>query len=156
MKKTIALVLVLVSLVSVSFADSAFDLSGLSYDELVSLKNQINLAMWNSKEWQEVTVPQGLWLVGEDIPAGHWTITASPSSWVTVTYGSELDDNQKEIEWLCKGYYQELLTGEKHIFANDDDLRSIDIDAKDGYYIEIKDGTVIFTPYSGKPSLGFK
>lgn len=156
MKKTIIFILAVFTLVSVAFAEPAFDLSALSYGELVALKDQINLAMWNSKEWQEVTVPQGLWLVGEDIPVGHWTISASPSSWVTVTYGSELDDNQKEIEWLCKGYYQELLTGEKHVFSSDDDLRSIDIDAKAGYYFEIKDGNVVFTPYSGKPSLGFK
>lgn len=156
MKKTISLFLFLVLLFSVSFAESVFDLSSLSYAELVALKDKINLAIWKSQEWQEVEVPQGIWKVGEEIPAGHWTISASPTSWVTVTYGSELDDNQKEIEWLCNGYYQELLTGKKHVFYNNDDLNSIDIVAQEGYYFEIEDGKVVFTPYSGKPSLGFK
>ncbi len=35
------------------------DLSHMSFEDLVTLKDQINLAIWNSKEWQEVTVPQG-------------------------------------------------------------------------------------------------
>ena len=43
------------------------DLSGMSIDELVELKDRINLAIWNSQEWEEVTVPQGEWIVGEDI-----------------------------------------------------------------------------------------
>lgn len=46
--------------------------------------------------------------------------------------------------------------GEDYFIAGEDDLRSIDIDAKAGYYIAIEDGSVIFTPYSGKPSFGFK
>ncbi len=53
------------------------DLSGMSYEELVVLKDRINLAMWECDEWQEVTVPEGVWTVGEDIPAGHWTIRAA-------------------------------------------------------------------------------
>lgn len=139
-----------------SVASAEIDLSGMNYDELVALKDKINIAIWNNEEWQEVKVPQGVWKIGEDIPTGHWTITASPTSWVSVTYGSKLKENQKGIEWLCKGYYQESLTGENHVFADDDDLRSIDIDTENGYYIEIENGSVVFTPYSGKPSLDFK
>lgn len=139
-----------------SVASAEIDLSGMNYNELVSLKDKTNIAIWNSEEWQEVKVPQGVWKIGEDIPQGHWTITASPSSWVSVTYGSELRDNQKEIRFFCDGYYQEHLTGEDYFLADEDDVRSIDIDAKDGYYIEIDGGSVVFTPYSGKPSLDFK
>lgn len=145
-----------IELDSRGISTSETGLSSMTYDELVMLKDRINIAIWNSQEWQEVEVPQGVWKIGEDIPVGHWTITASPTAWVGVTYGSELDDNQKEIDWLCKGYYHELLKGKKHVFATEDDLRSIDINTKNGYYIEIEDGSVIFTPYSGKPSLGFK
>lgn len=154
MKKLFVVLFVLVSLVSVAYAE--IDLSGLSYDELVALKEQINIAIWNSQEWQEVKVPQGVWKVGEDIPEGHWTISVTPSGWVSVAYGKELRDNKKEISYFCDGYYQERLMGEDYFIAGEDDLRSIDIDAKAGYYIAIEDGSVIFTPYSGKPSFGFK
>ena len=74
MKRFFCLLFVLVLLPVVSFADLP-DLSGLSYDELVQLRDKINLAIWNSEEWQEVTVPIGVWVVGEDIPVGHWSIS---------------------------------------------------------------------------------
>lgn len=63
MKKIFALLLALFLLPAFSLADIP-DISGLSYDELVQLNNQINLAMWNSEEWQEVTVPPGTYQIG--------------------------------------------------------------------------------------------
>lgn len=155
MKRILALVLVFLSLTSVAFAAN-IDLSGMSYAELVELKDQINLAMWNSKEWQEVTVPQGVWKVGEDIPAGHWMISASNKSYVMISYGSKLDESKKGIDWFSSGMIMETLVGQDHIFASEDSLHSIDIEMVAGYYFVVEDGTVVFTPYTGKPSLGFK
>ena len=80
MKKIYALILaavILLAIPTVAFATSGkldIDLSKLSYEELVELKDQINLAIWQSKEWEEVEVPQGIWEVGKDIPEGKWTI----------------------------------------------------------------------------------
>ncbi len=54
---------------------SAFDLQGLSFNELLALREQINLAIWNSNEWQCVEVPAGNYTIGIDIPAGYWTIS---------------------------------------------------------------------------------
>lgn len=159
MKKISLLLLAVFLFLSVTpfaSASPAFDLSGLSYDELVALKDQINLAMWNSEEWQEVKVPQGIWEVGTDIPVGHWTITAAPNAWLRITYGNVLQENGKNVSWGSDGYLSESLYGTEHVFYNEGDLNSIDIDMKAGYYIEIEDGSVIFTPYSGKPDLGFK
>ena len=36
------------------------------------------------------------------------------------------------------------------------DLTEVSWDLKDGHYIVVDDGIAVFTPYSGKPSLGFK
>lgn len=155
MKKLFALVLLLLALPIAALAD--VDLSGMSFDELVALSDQINLAMWNSEEWQEVTVPQGIWLVGEDIPEGHWTIKPVDGVYAYVTYGNLLEDNQKEVSYKSKDYYHETLVSlTSSIYEEGEDLQQIDIDAKSGSYIEIENGNVIFTPYSGKPKLGFK
>ena len=55
MKKIISCVILLALLFSVSPVGSAdIDLSGMSYEELVALKDRINLAMWESDEWEEV------------------------------------------------------------------------------------------------------
>lgn len=133
------------------------DLSGMTYDELVALSDQINLAMWNSQEWQEVTVPQGIWKVGEDIPEGHWTIKPVDNVYSYVSYGNTLEANQKEVSYKSKDYYREnIYSPTSSIYDQGEDLTQMDIDAKSGSYICIENGDVIFTPYTGKPKLGFK
>ena len=156
MKKVCLLVLALVLVGSFAFAE--VDLSGMSYDELVALKDQINLAIWNSQEWQEVTVPVGVWKIGEDIPAGHWTITVSPDGsykWSSVAVGTALSETGKDIDFMTTEYYyaeQIRLPGAEDYSGLDE----MNYDFKDGAYVIINYGDVIFTPYAGKPSLGFK
>ena len=88
MKRFFSALLVITLLLGVSSAIAdGIDLSQLSIDELVALKDKINLAIWNSQEWQEVKVPQGVWKVGEDIPAGHWSIEACPGGWANIYNG---------------------------------------------------------------------
>ena len=58
MKRFFCILFAFVLLPVFSLADLP-DLSGLSYDELVQLRDQINLAIWNSEEWEEVSVPSG-------------------------------------------------------------------------------------------------
>jgi len=154
MKKIISFILCLTLCCSVAFAE--VDLSGMSYDELIALKNQINLAIWNSQEWQEVTVPQGIWVIGEDIPAGHWTISAQSSAYVLVTYGELLDDTGRSVSPWSSTYAIETIIGEKSWSYNENAISQIDLVLKDGCYLGIDGGSVIFTPYTGKPSLGFK
>lgn len=152
--------LVLFTLLLIAFSVPALaevDLSGMTYDELVALKDQINLAMWNSQEWQEVTVPQGVWKIGEDIPEGHWTIKPADGVWTSVQYGSVLDTNGKELSYRSDDYYSEtMVSPSSRIYEEGKDPTQIDIDAKAGAYICIDNGDAVFTPYAGKPSLGFK
>ena len=69
MKKLIALVLVILSLIPmVAFAD--VELGGMSFDELVSLNGKLLKEIVSRPEFKEVTVPTGSYKVGEDIPAG--------------------------------------------------------------------------------------
>ena len=156
MKRIASFLLVLSLLIPcIAFAD--IDLSGMSYAELVALKDQINLAIWNSQEWQEVTVPQGVWKVGEDIPAGHWTIkTTALTAYITIC--SKLDESGKDADiWNSRVYYTEFIYGaDSYFFDAENDRSEIDYELTDGLYVIIDSGSVIFTPYAGKPSLGFK
>ena len=74
MKKLIAILTIFVLLVSSALAvyeaDKTIDLDLKTFTELVALRNKINMAIWNSQEWEEVTVPEGIWEIGADIPAG--------------------------------------------------------------------------------------
>lgn len=155
MRKIVFFLIVMLALPALACAD--VDLSGMTFDELVALKEKIDIAIWNSEEWQEVTVPQGVWIVGEDIPAGHWTIKAADKAMVMIDYGSELDDDEKSLSWSSDIYYSETLYGKDHIFFDaDTSMTQTDVNAKAGCYFIIKSGSVVFSPYAGKPSLGFK
>ena len=146
---------------SIAFADSSkgsvdeIDLSGMTYDELLALKDRVNLALWNSKDWQEVTVPQGVWRIGADIPSGHWTIRLTDegrSSWGSITYSDCLDSSGLEATRDGKIYiYQQLSRAGKNYNAP----LQIDIQLQNGTYLVIEQSDVVFSTYSGKPDLGF-
>lgn len=161
MKKVISFILCCVLVVSVCSA-MAVDLSGMSLDELVALKDQINLAIWNSNEWQEVTVPQGVWVVGEDIPAGKWTVKCAHGNGIMmkecdIEWGEYLNDNGKHIKWKGRWDTVDIFDPENKDYK-EGYLTEYTLDVQDGDYIIIDDAynKAIFTPYAGKPSLGFK
>lgn len=132
MKKTVALILALILIGAAAYA--AIDLSGMSFDELMELRAQVDAALWASDGWTEATVPQGVYNVGEDIPAGRWTIKANASLWVFIYNGeSEYCDS---MYWL------------------DSSDPQVNLVLKEGQRIEIN-GTVTFTPYTSA-ALGFK
>ncbi len=155
MKRIITLVLVLLCLAGVASAEAP-NLSGMSYEELVALKEQINLAIWNSQEWQEVEVPQGVWVVGKDIPAGKWTIKAADGITANVYWGDELDESGMELSYSSKIFEIELLYSVNYRHYEKGKRTEVTWDMKDGDYFIVDDGIALFTPYSGKPSLGFK
>lgn len=153
MKKLICIMIALMIPVA-AFAE--VDLSGMSYDELVQLKDQVSLAIWESEEWQEVEVPAGVYTVGEDIPAGKWTIKAADGISVTIEWGDLLDDSGVALSWDGKFMEYEYLRSENNKYYEKGDKTQITWDIKDGQYILVDDGIAVFMPYAGKPSLGFK
>ena len=92
MKKLTALVLSLILLTSVSMAE--VDLSSYSYDQLLDLNRQVQFEIMSRPEWKEVTVPAGIYVIGQDIPEGAYTLTlAAEDVYGTVfLWGHEKDD----------------------------------------------------------------
>ena len=159
MKRTLRILSVLFALIlcTAPFASAeTIDLSALSYDELVALKEQINLAIWKCQEWQEVEVPQGVWVVGEDIPAGKWTIKAANGVRATVYWGDTLDASGMSLSYSSRIYELETLYSVNHSRYDRGDPTEVTWDLKEGQYFIVANGIVVFTPYAGKPSLGFK
>lgn len=132
------------------------DLTGMSYEELVALKDKINFAMWNSEEWQEVTVPQGVWVVGEDIPVGHWTISAADGAYAMVCACNKLDETQKSADYNVGCVIEHLMSKSNTSFNENSDVEFVDFELTDWKYIVVDYGSVVFTPYEGKQSLSFK
>lgn len=155
MKRILSIVLSVMVILAISaacFAD--IDLSGMTYDELVALKDQINLAIWNSDEWQEVEVPQGVWKVGEDIPAGKWTIRAASGASTCVYVGNEVTNGGTSAGDIFAGQF--IMSAESNYYDEKTDVAEFTVELTDGKYVEIDSGVAVFTPYAGKPSLGFK
>lgn len=155
MKRILSIVLSVMVILSVSaacFAD--IDLSGMTFEELVALKDQINLAIWNSAEWQEVEVPQGVWKVGEDIPAGKWTIKATEGNVTFVMVGSKLSSDGRSISMPKFG--QSIMDEGFSAYNPKTSISELSVELSDGEYVAIQESVAVFTPYAGKPSLGFK
>jgi len=149
---TLAFTLLLVFLIP-CFCFAEVNIDGLSYDELIALKDKINLAIWSSDEWQEVEVPQGVWKVGEDIPAGKWTILPRAGGEPRVYVGKSVDPSGTEVEsWIA----HEKITSDTYRNYSSSDITEWTVELHDGNYVQVYGDSVIFTPYSGKPTFGFK
>lgn len=148
MKKIISLLLVLMMIMSVPvFAAADYDLSAMTWDELIALRAAIMKEQMSRDEWQEVEVPQGVYKVGEDIPAGHWTVKCKEGDWMCdFAWGETLDPNGHDIAW--NGVWDEIVLGS--------DRKDYDVELKDGMYVVVDMGAAIFTPFTGKAALGFK
>ena len=154
MKKVILAIVILMLAVQPAIAASGVDISGLSFDELLALKQEINLAIWASDEWQEVTVPAGVYQIGKDIPAGKWTIRPVDGKTARVHWGSELDESKTEIA-SGKKYNHEQITSPTDSYAKYNNIESVSWDLLDGSFIVVKDSAVVFSPFAGL-DLGFK
>lgn len=155
MKKLLALIMIIVLAVPAAAAADLPDISGLSYDELVQLKDQINLAIWESQEWQQVEVPEGTYLIGTDIPAGHWTIIPYyKDTLCNVVYFDRVDKYGKNPASGWDGWSMMIAESNKY---SDFDKYAHQCDGifEEGMYLKVT-GRVYFTPYAGKPDLGFK
>lgn len=155
MKKILPLILALLCFAGVASAE-ANALSGMNYEELVALKDRINLAIWNSKEWQEVEVPKGVWVIGQDIPAGKWTIKAADGLTTMMEWGDVLDESGNGLSWSGRIYEMELLYSVNYEYYEKGKSTEVTWDLKDGQYFIVEYGIAVFSPYSGKQSLGFK
>ena len=156
MKKLITILLILAMILPAAALADLPDLSGLSYDELVQLKDQINLAIWNSQEWQEVTVPPGIYEIGTDIPEGHWSVRpAKGCGPYYVVYACGVKNQGHEIDLDAGDYIMECICDPSASYYSADYQTMTDIIMESGHYVYLG-CSMIFSPYSGKPDLGFK
>jgi hypothetical protein len=155
MKKLLVIFLCMLLLLP-TIALAQVDISGLSFDELVALRERIDFALWASEEWQAVTVPPGVYQVGKDIPPGHWTITAADGQYVSIEWGSDLDVSKTAIDFMSKVWVYDSVYSKTYRYYESGDTTQVDYELSAGIYVIIDDGNAVFSPYTGKPPLGFR
>lgn len=154
--KRLLCVLFVLSLLPVAALADLPDLSGLSFDELVQLRGQINLAIWNSQEWQEVTISPGVYEIGVDIPAGHWSVRpVSGCGPDYIIYASGVKDQGHDIDLFAGEHIMECICDPSSAYYSGEYKTSTDIVMEAGHFVRL-DCAMIFSPYTGKPDLGFK
>ena len=151
MKKLLCILLALLILPAAAAADG-FDFRFCSLDELYQIRQQLNAEIMSRYSWKEVTVPAGFYVIGEDIPAGHWTITYSPGNYAQVEYFMEADETGKRVRDSFTNYYYETLCDPENDLSSIAKITEIDLELKEGYFLVIYTNSVIFKPYTGRPS----
>lgn len=73
MKKLLIIFVAIVCFATIALAEQ--DLSEMSFDELIDLRDKINAEITKRPEWKGVEVPAGEWIVGVDIPEGTYSVT---------------------------------------------------------------------------------
>jgi len=109
------------------------DISNLSRDELIELDQQIHLRLFDEQLIEGVRVPQGTYIIGEDIPAGTYRIEITDGTGCYDVY-----DNP-DGKLIHSG-----ITGKSY---NVTEIGKITFD--DGNILELVNSTFIFYPYTG-------
>ena len=92
MKKLISVALALLLFVSCAMAETV-DLSRLTFSELTALQSRIASEIISRPEWKSVTIPAGCWRIGEDIPAGAYSMESADGLSVSIiVWGKTKDD----------------------------------------------------------------
>lgn len=133
MKRAFIIAIAIILVAAVAYAEVS--LSSMSYEELIELNHQLTAEIMSRPEWKEVTVPSGIWVVGEDIPEGTYSIKAE---FAGVTVWRKAKDDYSDEGLFYSGIVQE-----------DKSYGKIKLDK--GMVVELS-GEVIFAP---PMSLGF-
>lgn len=115
------------------------DFYGLSFDQLISLENRLSLAIEEIAQWQEVTLRPGLWKIGKDIPAGHYTLRTMSDRSTRFAYGSSLDESALQVSPSSSDYVYDSIEGSS----------SVDLQLHDGAYLDVLDHLIYVSPYTG-------
>ncbi len=152
-KSVIALLLVVFVLFSLTYAATVadLDLKALSFDELVALRDQVMDEMLTREEWNEVSVPAGVYEIGVDIPEGRWTITADPNGYFMVQLGKGINETYTDFSGDLADY--KTLVGTNSFAYDSSSTTSVTWNLSKGYFV-ILDGPTTWTK-AVRPSLGF-
>ncbi len=89
---------------SVLSSPETIDLSTMSLEELVALKVRVEQAIL-AKNQSGIEIPQGVYVVGEHIPAGEYTVSIQNAASICI-----LDVYQDEKAYYNYEYWQDTFT----------------------------------------------
>lgn len=133
MKKFVAILIALTMTWGVAMGEP--NLSSMSYDELLVLNAEVQHALFQTGANKGVTVPVGVYIIGDDIPAGEYRVEfEKPSGYAFVFIYDEGSSRTKN---------------KYHLSVKDDNLTIGKLALEKGQTIDIQDAEVVFYTYTG-------
>ena len=127
MKKLISFLLALILISGCACAE----LADLSFEELIETNRAIIKEIMSRPEWKEIKIPSGGWFVGEDIPAGSYSVAAQSHFCVMTVWKSDSQDIMKD------------LVGEYPIYEDEPFGKVI---LQDGWYVTFSQNVILAPP----------
>lgn len=153
----IMLLLLCISPVLGQATPQQIDLETMTIAELLRLKDAVNKAITIARDWREINVSKGVYLVGQEIPEGHWNIAPVSGGYAYVAWGDALDESGKGIGFDGEIHQAFVLTSERSKdYENDQDITHVDFDMKTGHFLVVRSGDVVLTPYAGVDAPTYK
>lgn len=134
MKRALAMVLAM-ALLLVPAAFAASDLAGLTVDELIKLRTQIEAELMGREEVKSFTVPAGTYEVGVDFPAGVFSLKPA-TKWSVFFMVASSEANIVDFR-----------SRESHSIGADTPIGKITLSK--GEFVYLDGGSLLFTVYTG-------
>lgn len=156
MKRILFTMLVLFIALSSAVAED-IDLSSLSFDDLSVLRARCQVEMMARDEWQEVEVPQGVYIVGKDIPEGKWTLYCRTGYMSVVSFGDTLDAAGQMVIWSLGGRQaNENVYNLNYKNYREGSRTEWTVDLINGDYFVVAADPITFTPGDAVKTFKFK
>lgn len=152
MKKLLTIILTIVLILPAAALSETATLSDYSVAELEYMLAVVRNEILSRYEYGEVTVPPGHYVVGEDIPAGHWTIKYAPGEIGIVSYFKEANTTGIEPADTLYDFNGWNIGDPEHDLGSLYNNREIDLQLTEGYHLNVEIGSVVFVPFAGRTS----
>lgn len=113
----------------------------LTWSERLALREQ--LSDWN--EWQLVEVPEGVWVVGKDIPVGLWAVTCETGPCGYIGWGVSLDESGAYIDHFSLPMDDEIVYNPEVLSHEIEELTTYTFEAVEGHYVVVSGEPLTFT-----------
>ena len=163
MKKLLVLVLALALVIPSACAEQTEEspLASLSFDQLAVMRTIFQMEMMSRPEYKEVTVPQGVWQIGIDIPAGKWLVKCADLSressglrYTVIRWG--IGEPQNGVWSASNAKGSVYIYNPNSVYFTGGEITEYIISVSAGDYIQISSNKAVFCTYTGQLSMEFQ
>ena len=148
MKKVIIVAVLLAAIIgttNVSAAVAGIDISGLSNEELVELREEIDQKLFDNGETD--TINEGVYVVGKDIKAGTYELSSKAIESIDWTF-VYVYNSKEDCDKGHKSARESYIVGNRDSNETElDEYHSVSVTLEESNVISIEENTCLIKPY---------